>query len=362
MKSIHTFCLILIMLAGFPATVFCEDLTGKDAVKLMDEGKKDEAIQILEELAADGDDLSMVQLGIYYYQGTGVIQDYYKAMDWWLQAFKRNNADAFVNLGVMHRDGQGVPQNKKIAYCVFLTTHMNGYGSQSTQYRSNSSLRRLMDELSLEDIKDCLSNYTLGYIMAYIEAKGKMEGIPEKYKPSKENPAFRDLDWWLPGELDGIFPPTEEEMKHREEIERQRQIEFDALQHTLVFQIRFSNNTSSQYESYEVITDLSMGSSHISKNKLQNIGNNVVFEDDTFIYANKHRYVSIKNQNGEIFVYKINHPVKPSPCDWGDWQKAAFILDKSMDTYPLLSGNEPDNKILNIPQGSPELRLKVIKE
>ena len=188
-----------------------------DAFGLMQQGKAKEAIQIFESLAAKGDSKAMVQLGLYYYEGTGVEQDYPKAMDWWLQAFTNQNADAFTNLGVMHRDGHGVPKNKKIAYCVFLTTHMCSLGSQSTQLRSNSCLRRLIEELSKDDIKDCLSNYTLGYITAYLEAKGKMKGIPDKYKPSKENPALKDTGWWLDSELDAIFgPPTEEKRKARD--------------------------------------------------------------------------------------------------------------------------------------------------
>jgi TPR repeat protein len=173
MKNYLYILLLSLMLLGVPFAGLCADKTGMDALKLMQQGKTKEALSIFEDLATKGDDKSMVQLGIYYYEGTGVKQNYSKAMDWWLKAFAKQNADAFVNLGVMHRDGQGVPKNKKIAYCVFLTTHMTGLGSQSTQSRSNSCLRRLIAELSIEDVKDCLSNYTLAYITAYLEAKGQ---------------------------------------------------------------------------------------------------------------------------------------------------------------------------------------------
>jgi TPR repeat protein len=142
-----------------------------DAGKMMDQGEATEAIRLLEQLAAQGDDRAMVQLGIYYDQGACVEQDYAKSMDWFLRAFTHQNVDAFVCLGGMHYHGRGVPQNKKIAYCVFLTTHMCGRGSQSTQYVSNRYLRRLINELSRDDIRDCLSNYTPGYITAYLEQK-----------------------------------------------------------------------------------------------------------------------------------------------------------------------------------------------
>ena len=168
MKRYFFVCLSLIF-GGMPLAGLCTDPTGMDAVRLMEEGKTEEAVRVFESLAEDGDDRVMVQLGIIYYEGTEVEQDYEKAMDWWLKAFEKENPDAFVNLGVMHRDGNGVPKNKKIAYCIFLTTHMCGLGSQSTQYRSNGCLRNIMGELSLDEIKDCLSNYTVGYIMAYLE-------------------------------------------------------------------------------------------------------------------------------------------------------------------------------------------------
>lgn len=135
-------------------------MTGMDAARLMAQGETEEALDIFEGLAAKADDKAMVQLGVFHYEGTGGEQNYAKAMDWWLKVFANQNADAFVNLGVMHRDGHAAPTNKKIAYCVFLTIHMCGLGSQSTQLRSNRCLRMVTEKLSRDDIKDCLSNYT----------------------------------------------------------------------------------------------------------------------------------------------------------------------------------------------------------
>jgi hypothetical protein len=359
MKNYLYILLLSLMLLGVPFAGLCADKTGMDAVRLMQEGKTKEALIVLEDLAAKGDDKSMVQLGIYYYEGTGVRQNYNKAMDWWLKAFAKQNADAFVNLGVMHRDGQGVPKNKKIAYCVFLTTHMTGLGSQSTQSRSNSCLRRLIDELSIEDIKDCLSNYTLAYITAYLEAKGQMTGIPDRYKPSDENPALKDTGWWLDSELDAIYgPPAEEEKKKREERDRQ----FDALQHKLVFQIKFPKDSANQYRSREVITDGSMGSGRISVQDMQEQGAYLVYEDDALIWADQHRYITIEGDKDRTLVFKIAHPVKPSPCDWSKWQRADYAMTNKMETFTLLQGGEPKSKVQNVPDDMPELRFKVIKE
>ncbi len=362
MKNYLSLSILMLMLFWIPATGWGVDKTGREAARLMEQGETKKAINILEGLAAKGDTKAMVQLGLYYYEGTKIKQDYPKAMDWWLKAFAAENADAFVNLGVMHRDGHAVPKNKKIAYCVFLATHMCGLGSESTQLRSNSCLRRIMKELSKDDIKDCLSNYTPGYIFAYLEAKGKMKSIPEKHKPSKEHPALKDLGWFLDSEIDAIFgPPTEEEKKAREERDRQWEKERAALEHTLVFQIKFSKDSANRYHSYDIITDQGMSSGRISEKKLQKQDEYFVYEDDALIYSNHHRYVTVENNKYEDLVFKIDHPIKPSPCDWSKWQKVNYVLKDGMDKLTLLRGGEPKSKETDVPVNMPELRFKVVK-
>ena len=46
-----------------------------------------------------------------YYNGEGVKQDYFKAIELWQKASKQRNARAQYNLGVMYAKGQGVRQN-----------------------------------------------------------------------------------------------------------------------------------------------------------------------------------------------------------------------------------------------------------
>lgn len=363
MKHYLRICCFILSVAVLLVACQSAKKTGLDPAKLMEQGKTAEAIEVVEQLAAEGDDRAMVQLGIYYAKGIAVKHDYDKALDWFLRAFSHQNADAFVNLGVMHRDGLGVPRNKKIAYCVFLTTHMRGLGSQTTQYHSNSCLRRIIAELPKDDIKDCLSNYTLGYISAYLGARGKMEGVPDQYKPSEGNPALKDLGWFMESELDAIYgEPTIEEKKAREESARKRQLALDALKHTMVFQVRFPKDMARQYGQYEVITDNSMESGSLRENTRQQKDGYVVSENHTLIWADRHRYVTVDNDKGETLVFKIDHPVKPAPCDWSQWQKAAYALKNRMDCYALLHGKEPKNKTPDLPAKSPELRFRVLKE
>lgn len=166
-------------------------------------------------LAKKGDDKAMITIGLMYHQGQGFKQDYSKAMDWYIKALKKNNGDAWSNIGVMFRDGLGVKKNKKIAYCMFLITHVCGLGSQSTQYRANSCLRRMIPQMTLPELKECF-NYTVEYIRAYAESRGTLKGIPDQYKPSPKRAALKDKPWWVKGELDFLKEDTPKAVAKKE--------------------------------------------------------------------------------------------------------------------------------------------------
>ena len=50
-------------------------------------------------------------LGLMYYKGQGVPQDYKEAVQWFRLAADQGNAGAQTNLGVMYDVGQSVPQD-----------------------------------------------------------------------------------------------------------------------------------------------------------------------------------------------------------------------------------------------------------
>ena len=180
----------------------CVGLAGvQDGLTAMDRGDYAEAYKQFLPLAEKGDSKAQITIGLMYHQGQGFKQDYSKAMDWYIRAFTNMNGDAFSNIGVMYRDGLGVPKNKKMAYCLFLITHVCSRGSDSTQSRANSCLRRIIPEMTKPDLVECF-NYTMEYIQAYVVSKGTLTDIPANLKPSKTKIALKDKDWWLSGELD----------------------------------------------------------------------------------------------------------------------------------------------------------------
>lgn len=157
-------------------------------------------------LANEGDDKAAIEVALMYHQGLGVAQDHGLAMDWYLKVFRRNG-DAVNNVGVMYRDGLGVQKNRKIAYLLFLTVHMNGLGSEATVTRANRNLRREMAELSVAERQEATC-YTMQYVVAYVESKGKLESIPADLRASPQRQRIKDLDWWLPGEVGEFACPA----------------------------------------------------------------------------------------------------------------------------------------------------------
>lgn len=152
-----------------------------------------------EALAKKGDVKAMISLGVMHHTGDGVDVDYTKAMDWYLQAYAKNNGDALNNIGVLFRDGLGVPKNEKIAYLLFLGVHMQGLGTEATQMRAGRSLGRLAQSLQKEDLHEALS-YTWVYVNQVVKSRGKDLKVGKDVLPTGKRPRIRDNNWWLDSE------------------------------------------------------------------------------------------------------------------------------------------------------------------
>ena len=58
--------------------------------------------------AEQGDALSQYALGLMYYGGLGVTNDYKEAVKWYRKAAEQGNADAQSSLGMMYASGKGI--------------------------------------------------------------------------------------------------------------------------------------------------------------------------------------------------------------------------------------------------------------
>ncbi len=73
-------------------------------------------MRILRPLAEQGNASAQYNLGVMYYVGQGVKQDYAKALAWYRKAAEQGNAGAQYDLGMMFHEGQGVSPDDVLAY------------------------------------------------------------------------------------------------------------------------------------------------------------------------------------------------------------------------------------------------------
>lgn len=68
-------------------------------------------LKALKVLAEEGAAAAQHNLGVTYFKGRGVPQDYVEAMKWFRKAAEQSYAEAQFNVGVMYENGQGAPQD-----------------------------------------------------------------------------------------------------------------------------------------------------------------------------------------------------------------------------------------------------------
>lgn len=92
------------------------------------EQAKQSVLDGYKEKAAKGDVEAMLDLGKAYYRGVdGAQQDYIEAAKWFADAAELKNGEAQGWLGLLYYKGQGVTQNYDKAMSLFLRSVKNGY-------------------------------------------------------------------------------------------------------------------------------------------------------------------------------------------------------------------------------------------
>jgi len=74
------------------------------------------ALKELKPLAEQGEAAAQYNLGVMYYNGWGVIQNYKAAVKWYKLAAEQGDADAQYNLGLMYSKGRGLIKDYTLAH------------------------------------------------------------------------------------------------------------------------------------------------------------------------------------------------------------------------------------------------------
>ena len=125
------------------------------------------------QLAEQGDAETQLNLGVMYYNGNGVSQDYKQAFKWSAKAAEQGLATAQYNLGVMYYHGNGVSQDYKQAFKWFTKAAEQGY--DSAQY--NLGVMYYGGHEVPRDIEQAVKWYTKAAEQGHAEARYKLGEI-----------------------------------------------------------------------------------------------------------------------------------------------------------------------------------------
>ena len=96
-------------------------------VTAFESGEHEKAIQLFTDAANKGNADAQHVLGLIFFRGTEVPQDYKVASKWFALSAEQGNKDAQYNLGVMYFDGLGVNQDYKNAINWFTKSAEQGF-------------------------------------------------------------------------------------------------------------------------------------------------------------------------------------------------------------------------------------------
>jgi len=93
-------------------------------------------IDALRKRAEQGDAQAQCNLGVHYYGGHVIPQDYAEAVKWYRLAAEQKDENAQHNLGVCYAKGHGVPRDYVMAY-VWLNIAAASGDAKSRAYRDS---------------------------------------------------------------------------------------------------------------------------------------------------------------------------------------------------------------------------------
>ena len=114
------------------AKVYDRDTAVAEAVEYAEDEEEitEQDVEELKKKAEQGDADAQYNLGLSYYTGLGVAQDYAEAVKWWRKAAEQGVAYAQNNLGTCYYNGEGVAQDyAEAAYWFHKAAEQgNAYG------------------------------------------------------------------------------------------------------------------------------------------------------------------------------------------------------------------------------------------
>jgi hypothetical protein len=104
-------------------------------------------------LVERGDSTAPISVGLFYLNGQYIPHDYQRAIAWFYNAWAMGEADGINALGVMARDGLGMPKDNHLAIAAFaVAKKMATNGNASTLQRATSNYTRLLPTIPEQEL------------------------------------------------------------------------------------------------------------------------------------------------------------------------------------------------------------------
>jgi len=143
------------------------------------------SVEELRDKAESGDPNSQYDLGLRYWKGYGIPQDYKEAAKWWTKAAEQGHAEAQFRLALLYFVGSGVPQDTKEAVKWYTRAAEQGHAEAQLllgmMYNEGKGV--------LQDTKEAVKWYTRAAEQGLAHAQGGLglmyhqgEGVPQDYK------------------------------------------------------------------------------------------------------------------------------------------------------------------------------------
>ncbi len=145
------------------------------------------------------------QLGYAYAKGKGIPQDYKEAVKWYRLAADQGNVSAQFDLGNAYDEGRGVPQDSNEAVRWYRLAAEQGYGKAKSVL--DTKAEKLPPSTSAKS-----SSSEQGNAKAQLNASGKSTPAPLS-PPDKKESRINDLLAASPAAVAPLPPPDEEELR-----------------------------------------------------------------------------------------------------------------------------------------------------
>lgn len=151
MKHTHTLRLAALALAGALILIPPARAGFDEGMAAYQRGDYATALKEWRPLAEQGDATAQYNLGVMYRNGQGVPQDYKEAVKWYRMAAEQGHAFAQNNLGVMYDNGLGVTEDKVLAYALY---NLSAAADSSPNNKAQQNRDRMAEKLTKAELME----------------------------------------------------------------------------------------------------------------------------------------------------------------------------------------------------------------